>query len=127
MKTRKVAMTAEDMRNDDLLYEKYLRKCISKAQGAGVSIVTDLFISMLDPKNRGEKFTWEGFEQMAVRHAGVMCYHYFDEKEYFKYEHLIQEDVKNSATWAVKNVFYRSGILEWQQVPIVPECENKGV
>ena len=115
-----MSRTATELRLDPKINEPYLQRHILQAQAYGNATATHLFISMLNPKMRGEKFTWERFADIAERHAEVTAWQGFSEWAYRRYGPLIKEDAANSARISAERCLRDSDVQSWLPLPGAP-------
>lgn len=108
--------TAKELREDSNLYATYCSKYILTAQNHGAAVATDLFISMLNPKLRGEGFKWDKLSDLVCRMAEATVYLSFSSGVFKKYQPLIEEDVVKSAKLKVKYLLEHSGVIEWMEL-----------
>ncbi len=116
----KTPRTVRELRQDLDLYGKFCQHHTLKAQDVGNAVATHLFVTMLNPKYRGPKFTWTKFEDMAARqaesHAGLS----FSSRIWNRYKSLIIESACHSARLTAKRLLKDSGVLEWLPLPPHP-------
>ena len=91
------------------LYEKH----IPKAQQIGWASARGLFISMLNPKYRGQNFTWERYKEMAVQHAERQAFISFTDLIWSKHESKLLETVRNSAKSSAEECLKESDVESW--------------
>lgn len=94
----------------------FLNKILPRAQAIGEAVANHQFVTMLNPKYRGEGFKWEEFVPFAVRRAEVSCWQPFTDAEWERWEEIKAAACK-SAEYAAKRLLDESGLLEWWPDP----------
>jgi len=95
----------------------FLNKILPRAQAIGEAVANHWFVTMLNPKYRGDNFKWEGFIEFAVQWAKVSCWQPFTDAEWKRWEKEIVDAAGKSAEYAAKRILNESGLLEWWPDP----------
>jgi len=95
----------------------FLNKILPRAQAIGEAVANHWFVTMLNPKYRGDNFKWEGFIEFAVQWAKVSCWQSFTDAEWKRWEKEIVNAAGKSAEYAAKRILNESGLLEWWPDP----------
>lgn len=72
------------------------------------AVVMNLFLHMLNPRMRGQKFRWSGFVDMAVRMAVAQV-----PISMSAYKPRMQPTVERWAKYTAENCLKESGVEEW--------------
>jgi len=91
----------------------FLDNGIDRAHAHGRASATHDFITGLNPKFRGPKWSWGEFQNQAARMAEASAHSSFSDEEWDAWSADITEAVRSSAKAAAQRLLSESGLLEW--------------
>ena len=91
----------------------FLNKILPRAQQVGYAVPYHLFVTMINPENRGSNWDWNNFVERAVSGTEVTCWQSFTDREWKKWEAKIKEAAMSTAKIHAEQIIKDSGVLEW--------------
>jgi len=92
---------------------RWLTKILPVVQAYSQAVAYNEFVTFLNPKYRGQNFSWVRFVDICERTAEISAYSCFSVRDWNKYQDRITEHAKRYVRLHAQEALERSGILEW--------------